>query len=345
MSYSVLEIARPVRRRLKRIVQKHRDKDYARRALAVLQLWETRGCVSEVARRVCAARSSVNRWRAAYEAQGEAGIAPQLRGREDWKATAALLEQLRQMVRQTPGEFGYLRSRWSSELLALALEEISSVAVHATTVRRWLRRLRLVWRRARPTLCIRDPRKRGRMSAITRALNDRTPYHEVFYVDEADIALNPRIGAAWMPRGEQMTVPTPGKNAKHYIAGALHTRTGRVVWAEHTSKSSALFIALMEVLLSTYRRARRLTLILDNYSIHRSQITQRWLASHPKLRLLFQPAYHPWVNRIERLWKALHDTVTRNHRYTTLDQLMRAVRRFLEICQPFPGSDQALAAA
>ncbi|MGE0383517.1 MAG: IS630 family transposase, partial [Gammaproteobacteria bacterium] len=73
--------------------------------------------------------------------------------------------------------------------------------------------------------------------------------------------------------------------------------------------------------------------------------TRRWLAKHPKVQLLFQPAYHPWVNRIERLWKALHDTVTRNHRHSTMDKLMQAVRRFLRVCQPFPGSPHGLARA
>jgi transposase len=84
---------------------------------------------------------------------------------------------------------------------------------------------------------------------------------------------------------------------------------------------------------------------VDNYRPHKSEITQRWLRNNPKFRLLFQPVYHPWVNRIERLWKALHDTVTRNHRYRTMDELMITVRRFLVGCQPFPGNNHALATA
>lgn len=63
-----------------------------------------------------------------------------------------------------------------------------------------------------------------------------------------------------------MTVPTPGKNRQRYVAGALHARTGRMVWVEHSSKSSLLFMTLAKALLHTYRRARRLTLILDNYN-------------------------------------------------------------------------------
>ncbi len=50
------------------------------------------------------------------------------------------------------------------------------------------------------------------MQAIRRVLSRASAAEEVFYVEEADIDLNLRIGPAWMPRGEQMTVPTPGKN-------------------------------------------------------------------------------------------------------------------------------------
>ena len=39
---------------------------------------------------------------------------------------------------------------------------------------------------------------------------------------------------------------------------------------------------------------------------------------NPKFESVFQPIYHPWVNVIERLWKAMHDTVTRNHRYQNM---------------------------
>jgi transposase len=343
MSDNRTQLPRPVRRRLKRIVQKSRDHEHARRAQALLVLWETSGNVSETARRCQAARSAVTHWRGLYEADGEAGLTPRPRGRSDWKASAPVLIEVDALVRSDPTRLGYLRSRWSSELLALELKRRLGVVVHATTIRRWLVRLRIAWRRARPTLHIADPRKAARMRAITHALNRASAQDEVFYVDEADIALNPRIGPAWQPIGAQQTIPTPGKNRKHYVGGALNARTGTVVWVDYTSKTTELFLRLLEALHDRYRRAQRLWLILDNYIVHSSRLAQTWLARHPKIKLLFQPAYHPWVNHIERLWKQLHDTVTRNHRYPTLEALMGAVRRFMHVCQPFPGSLPALA--
>ena len=328
MEHSVTEIGRAVRRRLERVVQKSRDKDYARRALAILQLWETGGNVAEAAHRVRAVRSSVYRWQSLFETYGEEGLCPQPRGRSDWKASDEVLEQLEAIVEEDPRELGYLRSRWSSELLALELARRSGLEVHATTVRRWLARLGFGYRRARPTLHRRDPRKAQRMKAIEVALADDDPYTEVFYGDEVDIDLNPRIGSAWMRRGEQTAVPTPGQNHKHYVAGALHAHTGRVVWVEHPAKNSVLFVKLLEQLRSQYRRANKIVLILDNYRIHKSELVEQWLSANPKFQLLFQPVYHPWVNVIERLWKALHDTVTRNHRCRSMFELCQHVDAF-----------------
>ena len=341
--HSVEKIARPVRRRLQRIAQRCSDRDYVRRALAILALWKNGNCVTDAASQVCAARSTVNRWRALFEQYGEDGLKPQTRGRCDWKADEAILAKLESLLESSPADQGYLRSRWSSELLAKVLFEHTGVAVHGSTVRRWLARLSYGYRRARPTLFIRDPRKTQRMRAIRRALKNQSKDNEVLYVDEADVDLNPRIGPAWMPRGTQTAIATPGKNRKHYVAGALNARTGRVVWTEYERKNSTLFLGLLHRLRRTYRSARRITLIADNYIIHKSKVVKRWLAANKKFQILFQPAYHPWVNEIERLWKQMHDTVTRNHRCTTMAHLMTNVRRFLNVCRHFPGREPGLA--
>lgn len=125
---------------------------------------------------------------------------------------------------------------------ALQIKDAMGIAIHASTVRRLLPKLGIVWNRARPTLCIRDPRKPRKMRTIRRALKQACTERPVFYVDEADIDLNPRIGPAWMQKRTQIAVPTPGKNQKRYPAGALHSDTGQVVWVEDGKKTPFLFI-------------------------------------------------------------------------------------------------------
>ena len=180
MESSVLKRPRPVRRRLRRVVQQSRDAEYARRCAGVLTLYATGNKVSETARRCHARRETVRLWRTLYETAGEVGLEPRNRGREDSKATASVLGQLDALVRTEPTDLGYLGTPWSSELLALELSRQGGVNVHATTIRRWLARLYIVWRRARPTLRIGDPRKAQRRRAIRRALRRASATEEVF---------------------------------------------------------------------------------------------------------------------------------------------------------------------
>lgn len=340
--YSIEKMKKAARRRLRGLTQRSHDAGMVRRALAMLRLAEA-GSVALVAEQISAARSSVYRWQAAYRETGIKGLRSARRGREIFTCSPEVITLVCRLLKQLPRELGYLRSTWSSELLALEVVRQSGVRIHASTIRRLLPRLAYGWRRARPTLCLRDPRKSERLSAIEQALSERRPGVAVFYVDEADIDLNPRIGFSWSAKGQQLAIPTPGTNQKRYLAGALHAQSGQVFWVEAERKDSALFIALLERLWQRYRGKREILLILDNYCAHKSQATHAWLAAHQKFRLLFQPTYHPWVNRIERLWKTLHDTITRNHRYPTISQLMNGVRRFLHVVQPFPGNQHALA--
>ncbi len=80
--------------------------------------------------------------------------------------------------------------------------------------------------------------------------------------------------------------------------------------------------------------------ILDNYIIHKSRYTLDALeAMNGRLHLHFLPPYSPEHNRIEGLWKQLHDNVTRNHRHKTLPSLWDDVVNFLRVAQPFPGTN------
>lgn len=342
MKYSINEIPRPVRRRLKRIMQKSKDIKYARRAQAILLLHEYEQ-VSVVARILHAARSAIYDWRKRFEQFGEAGLVPEEPGRKPYTINEEVGAHLLMLIDNEPSDYGYLPSRWSTEMLAKQVSHDLGIQIHASTVRRLLPKLGVSWNRARPTLCIKDPTKTAKMKAITRALNKASEQTPVFYVDEVDIDFNPRIGNGWMKKGKQTTIPTPGKNQKRYLAGALNATTGKVVWVEWKKKNSEIFILLLAELRKRYRKAKKITLIADNYIIHKSAMTHCFLKHNEKFKILFQPAYHPWVNKIELVWKQLHDKITRNHKYSTMNKLMQAVYNFMTAVSPFPGGFDAMA--
>ncbi|MAB17876.1 MULTISPECIES: IS630 family transposase [unclassified Arsukibacterium] len=328
-------------RRLKKIVHKTRDKDLCRRANAVLLVLkgETK---SQVARVLQAGRSSVNRWITWYDAAGIDGLKTKGVGRPASQPKGFICGVLKLLVNHIPRTLGYQRSRWSSELFALLLHKLYRIVIHSSTLRRWLPQVGIVWRRAAPTLYIQDPDKEAKLAAMREALENCSVDHPVFYQDEVDIHLNPKIGADWGFKGKQRKVATPGQNKKHYLAGALHSQTGQISYVGGERKTSDLFIALLEQLKGQYRRAKSITLIVDNYIIHKSKKTQKWLNENPKFKLLFLPVYSPWHNKIEKLWHALHETITRNHQCKNMDDLLEQVYHFMDTAAPFPGGKHGL---
>lgn len=246
----IAPIPRNERRQMQKIIHKTPDKNHARRLIAMLMLHRGER-VSDVARTLCCARSSVGRWINWFTLSGLEGLQSLPAGRSRRWPFEHICTLLRELIKHSPGDFGYQRSHWSTELMALKIKEIAGCQLHAGTIRRWLPSAGIMWRRAAPTLHIRDPHKDEKMVAIHKALDECSLEHPVFYEDEVDIHLNPKIGADW----QQKRVMTPGQNEKYYLAGALHSGTGKISYVGGNSKRSSLFISLLKHLKATYRRA------------------------------------------------------------------------------------------
>ena len=328
---------RAERRRIEKAIHKSTCKHHVRRLTAVLMLAKNHN-ITTVSTLLAAGRSSVKRWCNWYAEAGLDGLKSLTPGRKATLPKSEILAMLRMLIELNPQELGYQRARWSTELLTLEINRIFSCDIHSSTIRRWLPEAGLVWRRAAPTLHIKDPHKEEKLQKIQESLAQCDAKNPVFYEDEVDIHLNPKLGADWTVKGVQKRVATPGKNEKYYLAGALHSKTGQVYYVGSNSKDSELFIAMLQKLKRHYRRAKSITLVLDNYVIHKSRKVQIYLAENKKFKLLFQPVYSPWVNKIEKLWHALHETITRNHRCKNMQQLLQGVRGFLDNVSPYPGS-------
>jgi transposase len=248
------------------------------------------------------------------------------------KVDDTFLDRLRKALTGTPQDFGWLRASWTRELLCYELQQQGAPLVAACTMGRALAQLRARRKAPKPFVsCPWPTRRRQRRIFELRSLVAHAPGREpVFYVDEVDIHLNPKIGREWTLPGQRRYVRTPGKNEKHYLAGALHAVTGKLTWVGSASKSSDLFCKLVWRLVMENKHARRIHLILDNYIIHSSKKTKRFLAQFgDKVVLHFLPPYCPDENAIERVWLDVHAAVTRNHRCSTLRELLTHVDRYL----------------
>jgi transposase len=235
------------------------------------------------------------------------------------------------LLKAPPRAYGWCRTRWSCATLAAHLQAKHGLEVSAWTVRRWLHAMGWVWKRAKLVAKDNDPQRVERLARI-RWHAERLHAHEVMvFADELDVHLLPKVGAAWMPQGSQEEVMPPGKNEKHYLAGALNLTTGKILHCLGPRKTNALFRDLLTLLERTYpeRGVRRIYVVVDNYKIHKAKAVKQWLATHPRFALLWLPTYCPRANPIERAFGDVHDKCTRNHKRKRLRDVIGDVERHL----------------
>jgi transposase len=321
-----------VKEMMLRQLRKCRIASVRTRYLIIINLWHGRGA-REIEPILSVHNTTVYRVARRFREHGESSLWDGRENNGSEKLSEAYLGILNRVVRSSPPKYGWRRPTWTRELLVETLVRETGVRIHVATMSRALALIKARHGRPRPKVkCPWHPAaKTRRLNRIARLL-ESLPRNEIaVFEDEVDVHLNPKIGLDWMGLGQQKEVMTPGKNEKHYLAGALDARTGELHWVEGEKKDRWLFLKLLKKLTEVYSRAKVIHVILDNYGIHHSHVVDVALANFARrVRLHYLPPYCPEHNRIERVWQDLHANVTRNHLCSDMTKLMREVRYYLK---------------
>jgi putative transposase len=310
-------------------------------ALHILLLSAAGRNPTDIADVLFCSRSSVYRTVRAYQA-GTLGLEPDDDGRlRPPVRTSVLAPTLRRSLvalrKAPPRAYGWCRTRWSCATLAATLQTKRGLTVSAETMRRWVHGVGWVWKRAKLVAKDDDPQRADRLARIRFVYEQLRLCEALVFADELDIHLLPKVGYAWMPKGSQLEVMTPGQNQKHYLAGALDLTTGTLHHCVGPRKTNALFRDLLTQLDARYPADRytRLYVVVDNYKIHKAKAVEQWLATHPRVTLLFLPTYCPRANPIERAFGDVHDCCTRNHQRKRLPELVADVEDHVHLNGPW----------
>src|SRR3989441_11581473 len=250
-------------------------------ALHVLLLCAAGRTPTEIASFLFCSRSSVYRLVHAYCAQRLAALRDKPTAKAAW-VSPSLRRSLLAVLRKVPSVYGWCRTRWSCATLAAQLMLQRGIAVSASTMRRWVHALGWVWKRAQLVARDDDPERIEKLAHIRHVLETLGKRAVGLFADELDIHLLPKVGYQWMPKGATVQRVTPGQNQKHYLAGALEPRTGRLLHCTSPRKTNALFRALLDRLAWLYPQAQftKVFVVVDNYGIHKAKAVEQWLAAH-----------------------------------------------------------------
>lgn len=323
----VLQMSRPVRRRLHQLSLKTRNKVVFRRCQIVLNLARGESPTTIAVTLGCDV-STVYRARQAFLRTGIVSLFPRKSPGRPRRVTPEQVRGLDRTLQREPRAVGKNFSNWTAPNLKVHLRW----AVHPVTVWRYLRRLGWRWRRPVPRIASPDRRYRAKACYLRRLrAQARRGQIQLYYADEMDVALLPTISGRWMRCGEQTQVNTPGQNAKQYVFGAVNYISGKLVWLSWPHKNHLGFHHLLQQIVTEHEALPvKIVIVVDNFRIHKAKAVQAWLHRHrAHLRLYFLPTYSPRLNPIERLWHHFRRNVTDNFYFGTMRRLMNAVNEFL----------------
>ena len=147
----------------------------------------------------------------------------------------------------------------------------------------------------------------------------------------------------WTLRGIRPTVPAAGTNQRLCVYGALNYRTGQSHYMVHPKKNSQQFVEFLRQLVEHYSE-RRVILVIDNASYHRTKAVRLLLADHSDhVFIVWLPKYSPELNLIEGLWGYLKKSALNNYFYGTIESLEKATHGAFAELQQHPETALSLA--
>lgn len=268
--------------------------------------------------------NGVSRWRGRFLERGIDGILNDLQ--RSGRPPSIPRERRSEVVNRVTQEKPPGRTHWSRSTLAEA------VGVSESTIGRILRANGLKPHLAKTFKLSNDKRFEEKMTDVVGLYLSPPANAVVFSVDEKSQiqALDRTQPGLPIKKGRLGTMTHDYKrHGTTTLFAALNVLTGAVVgdcMPRHTHQE---WLRFLKRLVALTPPGMDLHVICDNYSTHKHERVQRWLARNPRVHVHFTPTSASWLNMVERFFRDLTVNAVRRGVFTSVADLIDAIDVYL----------------
>ena len=298
---------------------------FVKRAMVVLLTAEGHGTAA-IMRETKLAKTSVWRWQERFLETGVGGL---LRDKTKKPGKQPIADDIKHKVlevavKQRPAH----ATHWSVRMLAAEVGGISH-----TSVQRILKEHGLKPHATRTFKVSNDPAFAAKVKDIVGLYMHPPEKAIVLSVDEKSQiqALDRTQPGLPLKRGRAGTMTHDYKrHGTTTLFAALDVKTGEIIGECVPRHRAEEFIRFLKKIDRTVAKRLHVHLILDNYSTHKTEEVQAWLAKHERFKLHFTPTSCSWLNLVERLFAEITRQRIRRGVFTSVDDLETAITEWVE---------------
>ena len=278
-------------------------------------------------------RPTIARWKERFEKDGMAGLEPLHKGSEPRTVTPAVQARVLRKTTRKPEDGS---THWSCRKMAAV------AGVSKSTVQRIWARARVQPHRLERYMASNDPDFEQKAADIIGLYMNPPQHAAVFCVDE-------KTAIQALDRLDPVLPLSPGRAEMHgfeyyrhgtlSLYAALDVTTGEVMGKTAARHTSAEFVDFLSTIDRKTAVEKKIHIVLDNLSAHKTQAVRDFLEAHPRMTLHFTPTYSSWLNQVE-IWfaKIERDVIARGVFTSVADlsrKLMRYIRAYAKTAKPF----------
>jgi transposase len=227
-------------------------------------------------------------------------------------------------------------THWSCRKLAATL------GLGKSTVQRIWNQARVKPHRLERYMASDDPQFEEKAADIIALYMDPPQHAAVFCVDE-------KTAIQALDRLDPVLPLSPGRAEKHgfeyyrhgtlSLYAALDVKTGQIHGKTARRHTSEDFLAFMTEIVERTPKSKKIHIVLDNLSAHKTKSVAEFLDRNPRIRFHFTPTYSSWLNQVE-IWfaKIQRDVIDRGIFTSVADlsrKLMKYIRLYGKTAKPF----------
>lgn len=295
---------------------------------------------SVAARTFGVSRTSIDRWLKIVALGNITSLKSKPRGRP--KASRLAPHEAATTVRlitdRCPDQLKLPFALWTREAVRLLLAQRFGVRVSVWTVGRYLAHWNLTPQKPLRRAYERDP------VAVQRWLDEEYPAiekqakaenAEIHWVDQMGLRADHQAGTSYGRRGRTPVIPGTGQRFRCNMISTITNRGELSFMVFRPNFNAAVFIEFAARLLRL--RQRKVLMIADRHTVHRSAEAKRWLTRHAaRIELFFLPSYSPDLNPDEFLNQDVKSNALGRQRPGTREEMIAGVRSYLRKTQRRP---------